>query len=443
MIAELLNDEFLLAAAEDTRLELTQTLGRRERRAGADTGPLAELHEADIRAAAEELQRAVRAHHNDPRPERDAAAWMPREPILAILQSELSRLAREQHPDKADENPVTPERFDEPPQPAGDQRRAFGRYEVTRPKILSDPRWLWSGVVIAWHRFKHPAPFGGLPVEPQPIAPDARIVLVGDWGSGLPRARAVAGEIRGVLQQGAVDGREQHVIHLGDVYYTGAKDEYEQNLLADWPVKPGEAAGSWTLCGNHDMYRGGHHYYDTALADARFRLQQRKSVFALQSPSWQILALDTAHAEKRLAGGQAAWLAAQLAAQPGLRSALLSHHQLWSPHEPAGEQLREELQPVLDGGGVDAWFWGHEHRCMVLKPQHHVRFASCVGHGGIPEYIPARQPPGVRYEYRARHGHGVEPWGTFGFAVLELDGPRMEIRYIDEHGRTHHREEIT
>jgi hypothetical protein len=449
VIAQLLNQDFLVSAAEDTRLELKGLVEKRERREPVDAGPLAEVTDEEIREVVEELNRAVGELDAEPREPKDTAMCMPREPILAILQSELSRVAAEQRPEAlvADQEGIAERRIaDDPGETTADGRRAFGKFEVTRPKILSDPRWVWSGVVIAWHKFKNKAPFGGLPEQAVTMADDARVLLVGDWGSGLERAQAVAGQMRRVLDQGIAEGREQHVVHLGDVYYTGSENEYKDNFLAHWPVRSDEDVGSYTLCGNHDMYRGGHAYYATALADPRFAGQQGRSVFALRGGDWQLLGLDTAYEDKLLSQGQAGWVQAQLQAAPGVRTALLSHHQFWSAYEDAGEWLRPDIGLVLDQGRVDAWFWAHEHRCLAYDARDGVGFASCVGHGGIPEYLVADEgdayPAGLRYDYRKRHGDGPETWNVFGFAVLELSGRGMTVRYVDETGDEHHTEEL-
>lgn len=450
MISQFLNRDFLLGAAENTRLELKTILVKRERRGEVDQGPLVEVTDEQIREVMAELDRAAG--------ELDAAATggtkdstmcMPREPILAILQTELTRLAAEQRPEALvaeTRGPASRRIAEDPGQPSDDGRRAFGKFEVTRPKILSDPRWLWSGVVIAWHKFKDKADFGGLPDAAIEIRDDARILLVGDWGSGHERAQAVAAQMRVVLDQGLTEGRQQHVVHLGDVYYTGAKHEYEENFLPYWPVRPGEDIGSFTLAGNHDMYQGGHAYYDTALADPRFARQAGKSVFALRSSSWQFLGLDTAYEDKLLSCGQVGWVQGQLDAAPQARTALLSHHQLWSAYEDAGDSLRPDIESVLNTGRIDAWFWAHEHRCLVYDRRDGVGFLSCVGHGGIPEYLIEPEgepyPAGLRYDYRKQHGAGREPWNTFGFAVLDLDGRSAKVRYIDEEGEQHHSEDL-
>jgi hypothetical protein len=43
--------------------------------------------------------------------------------------------------------------------------------------------------------------------------------------------------MRAELDAGIKAGLEQHVIHLGDVYYSGWEFEYRERLLKYWPVK--------------------------------------------------------------------------------------------------------------------------------------------------------------------------------------------------------------
>jgi hypothetical protein len=232
------------------------------------------------------------------------------------------------------------------------------------------------------------------------------------------------------------------------------KREYEKRFLPFWPVRPEEAQsiGSWALNGNHDMYSGGYGYYDYLLADERFKKQERSSYFELFNQHWQILSLDTAWASDRLiwdygklAEPQAGWVARRVA-QPGRKVMLLSHHQLFSSYESGSDDMRKALGGVLNAGGIDAWFWGHEHRCMLYKEHHGVRFGRCIGHGGVPVYMSHYEqdpyPEPGQYEYRAYLDRGLELWALFGFAVLDFEGSSINVRYIDELGRTHKEERI-
>jgi hypothetical protein len=36
---------------------------------------------------------------------------------------------------------------------------------------------------------------------------------------------------------------------------------------------------------------------------------------------------------------------------------------------------------------IDAWFWGHEHRCAFCGPHENVRNARLIGHGGVPVHM--------------------------------------------------------
>lgn len=453
MITQLLNRDFLVSAAEDTRLNLRTVLAEGTRRRGdVGSNPLDGIDDAAIA----EFVQALTDLELPPTAPKDDVLFMPRDPLLSILQTVIDEVAREQRPQAISNGTGTGRRAAAAPRPvavdetfdipltaaAAPGRRAWGAFEVTRPKILSDPRWVWSGAVILWNRFKNRAPFVDRPAGPIPVAGDARIVLVGDWGSGIPRARAVAEQIRKELDDGLAARREQHVVHLGDVYYTGGEQEYNERFLPYWPVRDGEDIGSYTLNGNHDMYQGGHHYYDAGLADPRFARQEGTSWFSLKSPHWQFLALDTSYDDKSLHGGQLDWIRAQLEDNPDHKTALLSHHQLFSAYEEVTGGVIDQIQPVLDSGRVDAWFWAHEHRCLVYNDHRGVRFSSCVGHGGIPEYLIAKEgdplPDPLAYDYRLTHGSGLEPFNTFGFAVVELDGPEMRVKYVDEEGRAHY-----
>src|SRR5205807_54126 len=81
----------------------------------------------------------------------------------------------------------------------------------------------WTGSVPIAALKDRPA-FPSSPAPPVPLAADAQLIVVGDWGTGLPGAVAVAHRIREVLD--ASPWRQQHVIHLGNVYYSGTRREY-------------------------------------------------------------------------------------------------------------------------------------------------------------------------------------------------------------------------
>ena len=307
------------------------------------------------------------------------------------------------------------------------------------------------------------APFNEKPAEYDDLADDARLIVVGDWGTALPRARAVAVRMREKIGEAIAAGRQVHVIHLGDIYYSGLESEDRQRFLDLWPVTPVQAdAGvtSWSLNGNHDMYSGGWGYFGTVLTDPRFRHQrssdgQPTSFFRLRSPSWDFIGLDTrgtltwsppgksrsCKTRRRLRGGRR---------RPSPRRlVLLSHHQLVSVYDKSdiGGTLPARLAPVLDANRVTAWWWGHEHRAIIYQAAAGVRYPRCLGHGGVPVLPDPGPPPGSTPAITWHSTRSVREDGQhrtrFGFAVLDLEPDQIKAAYIDDDGHVAHTETLT
>lgn len=406
-----------------------------------------------------EPARADRRGGNQP-PALDDRSFFSRDPVVSLLQSALEQHLEAAFPDDietaaaaaptdrrggaADVAVTARSLAGWESTEGGEGRRLFGKFQP------ADVRWISAVVAMGIRKYRGRHAFNPTPAEPVPLKPDTRLVVVGDWGSGLPRARKVADQMRAVVEQGLEDGVEQHVVHLGDVYYSGWKHEYDRRFLPWWPVRSEEAdrIGSWSLNANHDMYSGGHDYFDHLLAEPRFARQQRSSMFSLVSPNWQILGLDTGWQDGELQDPQADWVLeeARAARTSGRRLLLLSHHQLFSAYELPSRKLFEQLRPALETERIGAWFWGHEHRCMQFDPIDHVDAGRCVGHGGVPVYMAHgandSYPAPGSYEYRAYLADGLERWALFGFAVLDFHGQKIDVRYIDENGYQHRSETI-
>jgi Calcineurin-like phosphoesterase len=389
----------------------------------------------------------------------DSVPFLAREPVVSLLQSSLEGALREQGVHDA-----TPK-----------HRGLLSQIVHTAESLLhpmrygpTDDEWVIQIAKATLERLaagNHA--FNPLPAPTHEIADDARVVVVGDWGSGLPRAKAVAGFMAEEVAEARAHGREAHVVHLGDVYYSGTRDEYRRNVLADgmWPVtaaQAGEGVTSWSLNGNHDMYGGGFGYFETLLADERFAAQRSPdgagtSFFQLSSPSWDFVGLDTAWDPDVLADGHfgvledpQAKFVASVAQQSQRKLMLLSHHQLFSVYDRSsadvGKTLAAKLAPTLDSSAVTAWLWGHEHRCMAFSDTRGVKFARCIGHGGLPVLMnhaagDAVPKPG-EWEERGFLEERDERWARFGFAILDLAGGRIDVRYRDDEGTTTRSEQI-
>jgi Calcineurin-like phosphoesterase len=378
----------------------------------------------------------------------DHLAYFPRDALLSITQSAVEEFL-EEHASKrlrpvtekegrrgggGSWSPVADYILDIPddaiPGEQEQNRRLGGVGEIT------DPRWIISVAAMGWRKLKHRYEFHDSPAPPHRLAENARVIAVGDWAIGSKRARRVAHQIREVLDADDSTGRDCHVIHLGDTYYGGWDREYRKRFLPHWPVREGEPHGSWSLNGNHDMYTGGHGYFEVLLNDARFApFHQGSSWFSLENDHWQLLGLDSSWADHDLAGSQPRWVASKVEEHPNRKTMLLSHHQPFSAYEDVPPQLVAKLGAALAKGPADAWLWGHEHRCVAYKPRDQVRLGRCVGHGGIPVYADnSRTPSSVSWRLRKSFRVGLETWAMLGFAVLDFDGPKINIRYLNERG---------
>jgi Calcineurin-like phosphoesterase len=308
------------------------------------------------------------------------------------------------------------------------------------------------------------APFNQAPAEYDDMTADARLVIVGDWGTGLPRARDVATHMHEAIDTALASHRQVHVIHLGDVYYSGLDFEDRRRFLDLWPVSQEQAdAGvtSWSLNGNHDMYSGGFGYFKVLLQDPRFKSQRSPggrptSFFRLRSPSWDFVGLDTAWDTDVTSAGQIAVLqdpqgryVADVAGGSTRKLVLLSHHQLVSFYDKGdlGSALPAELAPVLDRNRVTAWWWGHEHRAIAYEATGGVRYPRCLGNGGVPILPDAAPPAGSHPPITWRSTRTVREDGQvrtrFGFAVLDLQPDRIQVAYMDDDGYITHAETIT
>ena len=340
-----------------------------------------------------------------------------------------------------------------------DGRRVFGAFEQT------DVDWISCkfAEAITW-LLRDKVRFPNDPAPDFAVAKDARLIVVGDWGSGLPRAQKVAKLMSACLAEALMENRQVHVIHLGDVYYSGFPCEAESNFLKFWPAKRTANVYSWCLNGNHDMFCGGRGYFNVILADPRFKEQRGLSRFALVHPQWEILGLDSAYEDHALANGQGEWAEKRLreAKSQGRKGLLLSHHQLFSAYESDGPKMREALRGPLEERLITSWFWGHEHRLCAYEDYQGVKNARCIGHGGVPVYqfhgtdakFPGPPKAPLAWEFRDwfSTGGGLERWALFGFATVDFERDGLKVNYFHENAsedpvrqppKPHHTEILT
>jgi hypothetical protein len=458
MIAQLLDSAFMLEQLQVVKDSLGAEAARVR---GGDAEAIARADNAGLDPEAlDEAREAVEESHERQRAQAEAEEantlaggdknrpiFLPSDPVSSLVQSMLGEF----YEDKgmvveptgegllASDVPITNLSLRGVAPAGGSAASLFQRFSRT------DVGWASCKLAEGIRLFRGRRRFPNVAAPPVKIGNRARLILVSDWGTGVPRAQQIGTAMRALLTASGANDAEQHVIHLGDVYYSGWAREYDKHFLRYWPVKPGEEAriGSWCLNANHDMYSGGHAYFDHLLKKLAFGRQAQSSFFSLENDYWQFLGLDTGYTEYDLHGDQGAWACRLREAAPGKKGVLFTHHQPFSAYDRGSPEMEKKLAPALTKDLIKAWFWGHEHRCTLYKPRPHLDFGRCIGHGGVPEYATSKTlPDSVQWEYREYLQSGFERFARFGFVVLELHDDTMTVEYRGEDGGPHRTETI-
>lgn len=293
------------------------------------------------------------------------------------------------------------------------------------------------------------------------IKSNARIGLIGDWGTGAAPARRVLRQLE--------EKKPDILIHLGDIYYSGTETECQINfesIVNDILDRKNNDIPVFALAGNHDMYSGGAGYYGLIKRLNRPPLMQQASFFCLRSAdnAWQLLAMDTGrfdfnpitvtHALTKVDATELDWHAERVAEFPG-KTILLSHHQLFSAYSPIGQTAPDgslpaynaELKKVLDrlqhgGREIAAWFWGHEHNLSIYRPYLNLRRGRCLGHSAIPVFAqdePYQTVAGIEdlpQTVDATKLSMADGVYSHGFAMLALGPKAATADYFEDRGGT-------
>jgi hypothetical protein len=272
------------------------------------------------------------------------------------------------------------------------------------------------------------------------LTDNAKIGIVGDWGTGEDAAKHVLAQV--------ARKNPDAVIHLGDIYYSCTDFEARNYFLQIWKnyFDP-DTTPSFTLSGNHDMFGGGGPYYN--LIDL---LHQPASYCCLRNSNWQFVMMDTG-LHDRTPGGvvptfledtEVVWVKQRIATAGGRKTVLLSHHQLFTRYSniidppPAGQasmavndKLQQQLGDILPQ--VALWLWGHEHDFVVYEKQFGV-LARCVGNGAFP--VLTNPAPAVQHpEIAARDDVRPSANGAFfthGYAIMKLQGANATVSYYED-----------
>lgn len=344
---------------------------------------------------------------------------------------------------------------EDPPEGSSYEELRSGGVEV---KFANSDVWGWFRSLFSWvHRSEfHPMVRPPDTEEPTDLPERARVALLGDWGTGLYGAVPCA---ESILQE---SGRFDLLMHLGDVYYSGTNGEVKERFLDLWPAR--EDAISRAINSNHEMYSGGHAYFEQTLPE----FGQKSSYFALQNDHWLLIGLDVAYQDHDIDDEQVRWLKRVIGAAGDRKVLLFSHHQLFSQFDGQGPRLAAKLGELLNSGKIRAWYWGHEHRCILYDPdpRYGNLLGRCLGHGGMPysrgpvEDVPVHRkvgdaiwrrfeaknmvPGGLVLDGPNPHVEGKEnKYGPNGYMVLEFDDETLSEAIHAPTGEEIHRLEVS
>ena len=273
----------------------------------------------------------------------------------------------------------------------------------------------------------------------------AKVAIVGDWGTGQDAAKLVLRQI--------ANKTPDVVIHLGDIYYAGIQSEVDNYFLKPWQeilnLGPKyDRIPTFTLAGNHDMYSGGVPYYGLLKT-----LGQPASYFCLRNANWQFVAMDTGYNDHNPAGGGAGatflqdpevtWLADKVNNAGGRSTVLMSHHQLFTAYDNIDNnevnlRLYPQVAPLLPK--VAYWIWGHEHDFVPYDAYKGLKRSCCLGHGAFPVGVD-ETPFNPKYPdvpvTKDADGNNIRVDSTaglfnHGYAIIEIDGPAGKVSYYQD-----------
>lgn len=220
---------------------------------------------------------------------------------------------------------------------------------------------------------------------------DAKVVMLGDWGTSNDDCKQLLKAIWAQENPAAF-------VHLGDIYYSGSKEECDNNfynLFHQVATELGkQMVPVFTIPGNHEYYSMGEgFYYLIDKMNTSSNAKQGGSYFCLRTADskWQFLGMDTGQDDNnpyvtalcpfaptlfgdRDSKGELAWHKDKLDNFGG-QTILMSHHQLFT--RDASNKIDSDVEPYFSRylhsyfspyfNKIAAWYWGHEHSFAIYQ----------------------------------------------------------------------------
>jgi hypothetical protein len=291
-----------------------------------------------------------------------------------------------------------------------------------------------------------------------------RIWVLGDSGT----AGGIPGWVWSGYRQYAGDSHADLWIMLGDnAYRYGTDDRYQVALFETFPRMLRRSV-LWATPGNHDGVSGA--YYDVFELPTRGEAGGAPSgtehYYAFDFGNVHFVSLNSEHVTISDQGPMLSWLERDLRSATADWIVAFWHRSPYSTglHDSDSEEptilMRRHILPVLDAHGVDLVMTGHAHICQrsgLLRghygPADRLEPSMVLdGSGGSPgetgpyrKAWPRRSGDGIVYAVVGCSGEStvktppppeiVVSLSAPGSLILDVDGLRLDARYLDTKGR--------
>jgi len=211
---------------------------------------------------------------------------------------------------------------------------------------------------------------------------DAYFWVVGDSGTG---GRAQADVHEAMIAHTAAKKRPLDLyLHVGDMAYgSGTDTEFTDKFFAPYE-KTLRHTVCWAILGNHEGHTssgesGTGPFYDAYICPTKGEsgglASGREAYYSFDYGKVHFIGLNSHDLDRRKSGAMAQWLKADLEATNAAWLVAYWHHPPYTKgsHDSDTEaqlvEMREQIMPILESGGIDIVFTGHSHiyeRSMLM-----------------------------------------------------------------------------
>jgi len=298
--------------------------------------------------------------------------------------------------------------------------------------------------------------------SPTPGTPKpARLWVIGDAGTGSSGQAAV----RDAFTSFSASRPADVWLMLGDNAYNAGTDSEYQTAVFNMYRAMLKKNVVWPTRGNHDVVSSGFDYYDIfslpTTGQAGGLASGTEAYYSYDYGNIHFICLDSEGSSRSTTGAMATWLKADLAATGRDWVIAYWHHPPYTKgsHDSdnisdSGGRMRDmraNILPILDSLGVDIVLTGHSHSYerSFLLDRHYGTSGTLTNsmkidagngrEGGDGAYSKATLGTGPHegcvYAVAGSSGHtGGGSLNVMGSMVVDIDGNRLDARFLDDHG---------